>query len=88
MDLKVLVLSGGASSSAIYGGARPFNDLKTKRRVLKSVLNRTGSQWREAKTGVIWSRLRVPVSNLAAAFCTNWRREREAFVIPEYSELQ
>ena len=55
-------------SSAIYGGARSFRDLKVNKRILKSILCLMGSQWREIKTGVMWSNFLVPVRRRAAAF--------------------
>ena len=59
------------SRSDKYDGARLFKDLKTKINSLKSILDLTGSQPREERTGDMCSNLRVPVRSLAAGFCTN-----------------
>ncbi len=51
-----------------HNKAIPFRDLYTMSNILKSILWCTGSQCRERKIGVMWSRFRVPMSSLAAAF--------------------
>jgi len=43
-----------------------------------AVRHRTGSQWRSVKTGVMWSRRRVPVIRRAAAFCADCSRRNNS----------
>jgi len=45
-------------------------DLKASRASLYSIRRWTGSQWRLARTGVIWSRRRDPVTTRAMEFWT------------------
>ena len=51
--------------------------LYTQRETLKSALNLTGNQLREARISVIWSLLRIPVRSLAAAFRISCRQDRD-----------
>ncbi len=55
-----------------YEGASPWYALKVNRRILKFILNFTGSQCRSLRTGMMCSNLFVPVTTLAAAFCAFW----------------
>ena len=71
-----------------YDGARSLRALYVRRRILHSILNLTGSQWREAKTGEIWSLLLVLIRTLAAAFWISWRLFREFVRQPNNKELQ
>ena len=73
-DLKGLGGMYGCTRSVRYSGARPFRDLKANKRTLKSILNLTGSQCSEARTGVMCSRRLVLVRRRAAAFWTSCRR--------------
>ena len=57
-----------AMSSVIHEGAWLWRASYVRSRILNYILNFTRSQCREAKTGVIWSLLLVPVSTRAAAF--------------------
>ena len=59
------------SSSDKYEGAKLFKDLKTYTMILNSTLKCTGSQCREAKTGVIWVNFGRPIKSLADAFWNN-----------------
>lgn len=60
----------GDKRSAMYLGQRPLSALKVINKILKSILKRTGSQCKRAKTGVMCSRFLFPVKSLAAEFCT------------------
>uniref|UniRef100_A0A8C7XU96 Uncharacterized protein n=1 Tax=Oryzias sinensis TaxID=183150 RepID=A0A8C7XU96_9TELE len=71
-DLRLRPGTYGMRRSAIYLGASPPTALKAIIKILKSILKRTGSQCKDAKTGVMWSLILVPVKSLAAAFWTNW----------------
>ena len=51
--------------------------LKVVKMILKSILALMSSQWRAAKTGVMWDRRLVLVRILAAVFCTSWSLESE-----------
>ena len=62
--------------SEMYGGAWPCRALKVRTKILKCILNFTGNQWSEAKTGVMCALLLVWVKSLAAEFWTVWRRQR------------
>ena len=53
VDLSVLVGWGRVMRSERYGGDRPCRALKVNRRILKLILNLTGSQWRDIRTGVM-----------------------------------
>ena len=53
---------------SIYLGARPFSALNVMRRILKTILYFMGSQWRAARTGVIWSDFLVLETSRAAVF--------------------
>ena len=55
-DLRALVGLCTCIRSVKYAGANPFKILKTNIRILKSIRKRTGSQWREARTGDMCSR--------------------------------
>jgi len=48
----------------------------------------TGNQWSDLNTGVMCSLRRVPVTSLAAAFCTDWRRWSWMSVMLYSRELQ
>ena len=61
--------------SVIYDGASPFRALKTKSKLLKSILNLTGNQCSSIRAGVMWSRFLFPVMSRAAAFWTICKRE-------------
>ena len=69
-DLRFLLGMYGSNSSLRYRGPRPFNTLKTRRSILKSIRADTGSQCKLLSTGVTWSYLLVAVSKRAAEFCT------------------
>jgi len=43
---------------------------------------RTGNQWSDLNAGVMCSLRRVPVTSLAAAFCTDWKRWSWVSVMP------
>jgi len=43
---------------------------------------RTDNQWSDLNTGVMCSLRRVPVTSLAAAFSTDWRRWSWVSVMP------
>ncbi len=75
-------------SSKGQKGAGPFITLKTKSKILNSILKWTGSQCKKSRTGIICSYLQVPVRSLEAAFCTVWRRFIYDWLIPIYIELQ
>jgi len=47
-----------------------------------------GSQWGSRKTGVIWSRRRMPVISRAVAFCTDYDLRSKVPGRPQISELQ
>ena len=74
-------------SSLIYEVPRLLRAIYVRSRILNSVLNFTGSQCREAKTGVIWFLLLVPVSTHAAAFGTSWRLFTDLLGHPDNIEL-
>lgn len=61
----------------MYLGAALFNDFKTKSNIFKSILKEAGSQWKEARTGVMCSCLQVPVKRRVAVFWTNRKHTRE-----------
>ena len=69
-DLRFLVGMCGLKSSLRYRGPKPFNTLKTRRSILKSIRADTGSQCKLLSTGVTCSYLLVAVSRRAAEFCT------------------
>ena len=58
------------NSIANISWCHTLSALKVKSKILKCIIYLTGSQCNSSKTGVIWSYLRLEVSNLAAAFCT------------------
>ena len=89
-DLSTLFPEAGGypTRSAKYEGANPLRALKTKSRVLKSILKRTGSQCSLMRAGVICWRLRVPVMSRAAAFWTICKRDMADWGKPRYKELQ
>ena len=68
----------------MYEGARPCKALNVTSSVLKTILYFTGSQWRDARIGVMWDLWLVLVNSLAAAFCTMYllscRRGRAAWL--------
>ncbi len=64
--------SYGVSIAIMWRGARPIRALKVISRILTSILKQTGSQWREARMGVMWCCLSNPVRSLAAAFWSSW----------------
>jgi len=49
---------------------------------------RTGNQWSDLNTGVMSSLRHVPLTSLAAAYCTDWRRWSRVSVMPYSRELQ
>jgi len=49
---------------------------------------RIGNQWSDLNTGVMCSLRLVPVTSLAAAFCTDWRRWSWVSAMPYSRELQ
>lgn len=55
-----------------YRGAKPWAALKTNGKSLKTILDLTGSQWREWRTGVMWLYHEDPAKRLAAEFWTSW----------------
>src|SRR4029434_7409663 len=69
-------------------GARSFRALYVSRSTLKSILLLTGSQCREASTGVMCSYFVVLVSVRAAAFCISWRLFIELMLHPDRRALQ
>ena len=66
-------------SSARYPGAWPDKDRLTS----VAILNTTRWQWSWRSSGEICSDLLAPVTNLAAAFCTDCRRQDSSFVMPK-----
>ena len=56
----------------IYCGAIPWMALNVSRRSLNKTRFLMGSQWRDRRTGVIWTCPRTLVTSLAAEFCTLW----------------
>ena len=60
--------------SCMYGGASPLKHLNTNTSILNWILMCTSNQCKAARTGVMCSRGLVRVINLAARFCTIWRR--------------
>ena len=52
-DLRLRAGSYGIRMSVIKLGARHERALKVISKILKSILKQTGSQWREAKIGVM-----------------------------------
>ncbi len=66
----------GTKRSEIYHGVRPRGALKIINLILKSILKH-GSQFKEAKTGVMQSHLLPLVKSPAAEFCTVWSRSIE-----------
>ena len=54
----------------MQSGAWPCMALKVIIKILKSILNLTGSQCKENNTGVTWLKRGVEQISLAAAFCT------------------
>jgi len=75
-------------SSARYPGTRPDKDQWTSVAILNTTRCRTGNQCSWRSTGEIWSDLLAPVTSLAAAFCTDCRRQNSSFVMPKNKELQ
>ena len=69
-DLSVRVGVYGVTSDDWYTGQRWYTAQYTSKRSLNSIRWRTGNQCRLNKTGVMWSRLRVPVISRAAEFWT------------------
>ncbi len=59
--------------SEMYDGACPLSALKTINNILNWILKETGSQWIDAKIGVIWSRFFAPVNNLDHLQTSQWR---------------
>ena len=45
------------------------------------VLYLTGNQYDSCKTDIMWSYLRLEVSNLAAAFCALWKFIKKSIAI-------
>ena len=66
-DLRFLLGMYGLNSSLRYRGPRPFNTLKTRISILKSIRADTVSQCKLLSTGVTCSYLPVAVSRRAAA---------------------
>lgn len=71
-----------------YSGARLLRALKTNKRILKSILYLTGSQWSAESTGVIRSRFFIPVRRRIAAFWPSCRWLSSDCLMPVYKELQ
>ena len=67
-DLSVRVGMFGITSDDRYTGQRWCTARNTSKRSLNSIRWRTGNQCKLNKTGVMWSRLRVPVISRAAEF--------------------
>ncbi len=67
-DLSGLLDLYSVSIWGMYLGPRPLSDLWTSKSTLKSILNVTGSQCKDLRTGVICSDFLVLVRILAAAF--------------------
>ncbi len=87
-DLRHLPVSYSFRSSVKYKGAMPFKALYVNKIILKSILKSTGNQCKEAKTGVIWWYNFVRVNSLAAAFCTNCKRDKLRWFKEEIKALQ
>jgi len=54
----------------------------------RSILKRTGSQCKAARTRVMWLRLFKQVRSLAAAFWTSWRYDNDFCLKPVRRELE
>ena len=55
---------------------------------LKSILWRTGSQFKSERMGVMWQKRDFSVTTRASVFCTSWRRARFETDVPARMELQ
>ncbi len=70
----------------MYLGPKPLRDLLMSKSTLKSILNVTGSQCKDLRTGVICSDVLVLVRILAAVFwmscsCLLWKAGEETITI-------
>ncbi len=69
-------------------GDSPCNALNTMMKILKWILNLTGSQCKEIKVGVTWDLFDDLVKSLAAAFLTTCKRLRDELLRQVKRELQ